>query len=116
MSLHPALPGLLTPQQGTLALHQPTPGSEKQIRYAQALARRSGVSLPGSVIRDRRKLSEWIDLHKPRLPESRFSDYPTSKQVAFAERIARVRRRDIPRECFRDKSLMSGWIDSNKPR
>ncbi|WP_436398912.1 hypothetical protein [Roseobacter sp. S98] len=116
MSYHPALPGLLTPEQPALPFEVPQPGSEKQIRYAESLARRRGTRLPRGITADRRKLSEWIDRNKTAAPGGRFSQYPSSRQVAFAERIARVRRREIPRECFRDKGLMSGWIDSNKPR
>ena len=87
------------------------PASEKQLRYARALAARAAVDLPRDVIEDRRALSDWIDRHARR---SAFDAYPSSRQVAFAERIARIKRRNIPRECFRDKSLMSRWIDCNK--
>jgi hypothetical protein len=74
------------------------------------------VPLPQGISADRVALSAWIDSHKPKPLEGRFSNYPSSKQVAFAERIARVKRRDIPQECFRDKTMMSRWIDGNKPR
>ncbi|WP_298837551.1 hypothetical protein [uncultured Roseobacter sp.] len=116
MSYHPALPGLLTPEQPALPFESPQPGSEKQIRYAEALARQSGTRLPRDIASDRKKLSDWIDRNKVKASTGHFSNYPSSRQVAFAERIARIRRREIPQECFRDKGLMSGWIDSNKPR
>ena len=94
------------------------PASEKQIRFARALAERTGDVLPHELTQDRKRLSAWIDRHKTTRVVSatggRFSNYPSSKQVAFAERLARARRRDIPRECFRDRGLMSRWIDHNK--
>lgn len=96
------------------------PASEKQLRFARALSKRTGRVLPYEVQNDRKRLSDWIDETKRAAPSpkpvatSRFSNYPTSKQVAFAERLARAKRRDIPQECFKDKGLMSRWIDHNK--
>lgn len=92
------------------------PASETQLRFARALAARTGRVLPYEVQTDRNRLSAWIDEAKKAAPTptSRFSNYPTSKQVAFAERLARAKRRDIPQECFKDKHLMSRWIDHNK--
>lgn len=90
------------------------PASEKQLRFARALALRTGLVLPYEVQIDRKRLSEWIDQTKRATPVSKFSNYPSSKQVAFAERLARVKRRDIPRACFQDRGLMSKWIDHNK--
>ena len=81
------------------------PATEKQMQYAQSLAKRTGEDLP-----------KGIDAHKPQALEGPFAAYPSAKQVAFAERIARLKRRDVPQECFRDKTLMSRWIDGNKPR
>ncbi|WP_371171648.1 hypothetical protein [Aliiroseovarius sp. 2305UL8-7] len=69
--------------------------------------------LPADVMADRARLSAWIDKHKSRAVQGRFSNYPSSKQVAFAERIARIKRRQVPQECFRDRGLMSRWIDNN---
>ncbi|WP_246227645.1 hypothetical protein [Roseobacter ponti] len=115
MSLQPQFPGFFAPEQGALPLHAPQPGSDKQIRYAEALAKRAGIPLPKGLLADRHRLSDWIDAHKPQKPSGRFADYPSSRQVAFAERISRVRRRAIPDACFRDKALMSGWIDANRP-
>lgn len=89
------------------------PASEKQLRFARALATRTATVLPYEVQTDRKRLSDWIDEVKRRAPVSRFANYPTSKQVAFAERLARIKRRDIPRECFQDRGLMSKWIDHN---
>lgn len=89
------------------------PATEKQIQYAQQIAKRSKIDLPRSALADRQRISNWIDTHKPQLPVTRFSNYPSSKQVGFAERIARIKRRDIPHECFRDRGMMSKWIDSN---
>lgn len=89
------------------------PATEKQIQYARQIAKRSKVELPADVFVDRRQMSHWIDTHKPVVPVTQFSNYPSSKQVGFAERIARIKRRDIPHECFRDRGMMSKWIDSN---
>ena len=94
------------------------PASEKQLRFAKALAARTKDTLSEEICADRRQLSQWIDAHKSVLakatPSSQFSNYPSSKQVAFAERIARIKRRQVPPECFRDKGLMSKWIDGNR--
>lgn len=89
------------------------PVTERQMRFAQALAKRSSLELPDEIRRDRRAMSAWIDANRPR-DTSPFSDYPTGRQVAFAERIARLRRRSVPPECFRDKARMSDWIDRNR--
>ena len=112
----PALPGLFVPVQSDLPLNAPEPATEKQVAYAMAIAKRTGKELSQATLRDRRALSAWIDAHKVKPVEGRFSNYPSGKQVAFAERIARIKRQDVPRECFKDKQLMSRWIDGNKPR
>ncbi len=115
----------MLPQTQSDLFDQPTndyhtlPASEKQLRFARALAERTGDILPYELRMDRRGLSAWIERHKAKVPVrsatgGKFSNYPTSKQVAFAERLARMKRRDIPQECFQDKGLMSKWIDHNK--
>jgi hypothetical protein len=89
------------------------PATEKQILFAQKIAKSSNIALPVDALADRQRISQWIDKHKSAVPVTRFSNYPSSKQVGFAERIARIKRRDIPHECFRDRTMMSKWIDSN---
>ncbi|KIC45086.1 hypothetical protein RA28_11400 [Ruegeria sp. ANG-S4] len=89
------------------------PVTDRQMRYARAIAEKSAMEIPVEAQRDRKALSDWISAHKPRDP-SPFANYPTGKQVAFAERISRTKRRPIPAECFRDKQMMSQWIDRNK--
>lgn len=89
------------------------PVTDRQMRYARAIAEKSALEIPVEAQRDRRLLSDWISAHKPRVT-SQFDNYPTGKQVAFAERISRSKRRPVPSECFRDKQLMSRWIDQNK--
>ncbi|MDW3225160.1 MAG: hypothetical protein R8G34_20100 [Paracoccaceae bacterium] len=116
MSFEPQFPGLFTKVQGALPVESPQPATEKQIRYAQSIAVKTGAALPSNASANRAALSAWIEVHKPKPPSGRFANYPSSKQVAFAERIARLKHRDIPRECFRDKVMMSKWIDGNKPR
>lgn len=91
------------------------PATEKQIKYAQTLAAKTGVGVPDDVLQDRHRISGWIDAQKKRVAmNARFARYPSSKQVQFAERIARYKRQDVPDECFRDSGLMSKWIDCNK--
>ncbi len=90
------------------------PATPKQLQFARTLAARAKADLPAELQSDRARLSQWIDAHYKRAPQTQFSNYPSSKQVAFAERIARVKRRQVPPECFRDKGLMSKWIDSNR--
>ena len=89
------------------------PVTDRQMRYARAIAEKSALEIPVEAQRDRKSLSAWISAHKPVDP-SPFASYPTGKQVAFAERISRSKRRPIPSECFRDKQMMSRWIDHNK--
>ncbi|EEE37103.1 hypothetical protein RKLH11_939 [Rhodobacteraceae bacterium KLH11] len=89
------------------------PVTDRQMRYARAIAEQSALEIPVEAQRDRKSLSDWISAHKPHDP-SPFANYPTGKQVAFAERISRSKRRPIPSECFRDKHMMSCWIDQNK--
>ncbi|NOD63911.1 MULTISPECIES: hypothetical protein [unclassified Ruegeria] len=89
------------------------PVTDRQMRYARAIAEKSALEIPVEAQRDRKLLSDWISTHKPR-STSQFDNYPTGKQVAFAERISRSKRRPIPSECFRDKKMMSRWIDHNK--
>lgn len=89
------------------------PVTDRQMRYARAIAQQSALEIPVEAQRDRRALSNWISAHKPSAT-SQFDNYPTGKQVAFAERISRCKRRPIPSECFRDKQMMSRWIDQNK--
>lgn len=110
----PQLPHAPDPAMGSNDYHR-LPVTEKQLAYARQIAARIAVDLPDEVRGDRRKMSAWIDAHKParpRVPD--FANYPSSKQVAFAERIARIKRRDVPRECFQDRLMMSHWIDSNR--
>ncbi|MBT0959475.1 hypothetical protein IV417_18950 [Alphaproteobacteria bacterium KMM 3653] len=90
------------------------PATAKQQDYARQIALRANLDLPGDVLSDRRRLSEWIDAHKTARPGGRFANYPSSKQVAFAERVARMKRNPVPPECFRDRALMSKWIDRNR--
>ncbi len=89
------------------------PVTDRQLRYARAIAKKSELEIPVEAQRDRKSMSDWISAHKPSDP-SPFADYPTGKQVAFAERISRSKRRPIPSECFRNKRMMSKWIDDNK--
>lgn len=90
------------------------PVSENQVRFARKIAADARISVPESVLTDRREMSAWIDAHKSLAArKDRFATYPSSKQVAFAERIARIKRRAVPNECFKDRTLMSRWIDSN---
>lgn len=92
------------------------PVTEKQLQFAQRIARQKSVNLPDEIRVDRRAMSAWIQAHLSRRTHSaaRVSNRPSSKQVAFAERIARIKRRDVPQECFRDRGMMSQWIDGNK--
>ncbi|SDE12298.1 hypothetical protein [Ruegeria marina] len=89
------------------------PVTEKQMRYARAIAERSALEIPVEAQRDRRVLSAWVSAHRP-AAQSRFDRYPSGKQVAYAERIARAKHRRVPPECFHDKSAMSAWIDRNR--
>lgn len=89
------------------------PVTDRQMRYARAIAEQSAIEIPVEVQCDRQLLSDWISMHKPRVT-SQFDKYPTGKQISFAERISRSRRRPIPSECFRDKQMMSRWIDQNR--
>ncbi|MFK7882038.1 hypothetical protein [Roseobacter sp.] len=116
MSFQSKFPGLFTPEQGALPIKEPQPVTNKQMRYAQAIALKTGTVVPKAAAANRAALSQWIDTHQPKPIGGKFSNYPSSKQVEFAERIARAKNKTIPNACFRDKIMMSKWIDGNKPR
>ncbi|MFK7870494.1 MAG: hypothetical protein AB8B58_14805 [Roseobacter sp.] len=111
MTFQPQFPGMFSPAE---RIRQPA--TEKQIAYAERIAKSLGHQLPQNLLSDRAGLSAWIDARKTPRPAGRFSHYPSSKQIAFAERLARITRREIPRACFRDKVMMSKWIDGHRPR
>lgn len=111
MTFQPQFPGMNASAQRGMQ-----PATEKQIAYAERLAKSLGHKLPQNLLSDRAGLSAWIDAQKPSQPAGRFSHYPSSKQIAFAERLARITRREIPKACFRDKGMMSKWIDGHRPR
>lgn len=90
------------------------PVTEKQLKFARAIAQSTGQVLPWAAQQDRRALSAWINQHQSACRGGRFANYASSKQVAFAERIARTKRRSVPEECIRDRRLMSKWIDCNR--
>ena len=89
------------------------PVTDRQMRYALAIAEKSSLKIPVEAQHDHRSLSNWISTHKAFDP-SPFANYPTGKQIAFAEFISRSKRRPIPSEYFRNKQMMSQWIDRNK--
>lgn len=53
------------------------PPSEKQIRFAQQIEKGSNIALPVDALKDRQRISSWIDAHKKGVPSSRFSNYPS---------------------------------------
>jgi hypothetical protein len=89
------------------------PATPRQMAYARSLALRNQTLLPADMLRDRQRLSAWID-SQAKLRPADTDQRPTSKQVAFAEKLARIKRRAVPEECFRDRGLMSKWIDGNR--
>lgn len=111
----PQLPGLFIPSQTEFSFAPALAPTARQIEFAQSLAKRNKLVIPKAMLNDRASLSKWIDQHKPKKIEGRFSEYPSAKQVAFAERLARLKRRQVPSNCFKDKKLMSRWIESIKP-
>ncbi|MEP2027479.1 MAG: hypothetical protein ABJI96_02080 [Paracoccaceae bacterium] len=113
MSTARSYPDVARPVHRSNDYHE-LPATEKQIGYARALAKRSGIVLPWNALGDRKSLSAWIEARQNDADRGGFSNYPSSKQVAFAERIARHKQRQVPQECFRDRAMMSRWIDSNR--
>jgi hypothetical protein len=81
--------------------------TEKQIQFAQQIAKLANIDLPADALVDRQRISRWLDAYRSEAPKLQFSNYPSSKQVGFAERIARMKRREVPQDCFRHLAMMS---------
>ena len=55
------------------------PVTDRQMRYARAIAEQTALEIPVEAQRDRKSMSAWISAHKPEDP-SPFANYPTGKQ------------------------------------
>ncbi len=79
--------------------------STKQLEFAKELSRKLRLKIPDEALLDRRKLSRWIDKHKP----------PTQKQVEFAKHIAQSIGKEIPEDVLNNQKKLSKWLDNNIP-
>jgi len=82
--------------------------TEKQIKYAKAIAERLGLKLPEA--NDKVAYGSFISQHV----EAYKSRPPTSKQVEFASRIAKALGINLPGESTRQALFL--FIRDNKPR
>ncbi len=82
-----------------------TSPSEKQVKFAMELARQIGEEIPGDILSDRRRLSRWIDAHKP----------PTQKQIDFARSVAEQLGEELPPEVLNNQKKLQKWLDDNLP-
>ncbi len=82
-----------------------TSPSQKQVDFARQLAEEIGEEIPEEVLSDRRKLSRWIDAHKP----------PTQKQIEFARSVAKQLGEELPEEVLKNQKKLQKWLDDNLP-
>lgn len=82
-----------------------TSPSDKQREFALQLSEQIGEEIPEEILSDRRKLSRWIDAHKP----------PTQKQIDFAKAVAKDLGLEIPEETLKNQKKLQKWLDDNLP-
>ena len=80
--------------------------SEKQVRYAQQLAQRSGLALPPDALIDRDRCSAFID-------EALGKSEPSARQISFAESLAATKNEALPAEVRGSAKAISEYIDQN---
>ena len=82
----------------------PSGPSEKQLSFAEKIAREAGIELPGEARTDPKACSAFIDKHAR----------PSEKQLSFAEKIAREAGIELPGEARTDPKACSAFIDAHK--
>lgn len=82
--------------------------TEKMVAYANAIAKRMGISLPSEVATDFEACKEFIDRNKDT------KNPPTEKQINFANAIASRKGLQIPASALQDMRELSRWIDQHK--
>ena len=81
--------------------------SEKQIKYAQQLAQRSGLPIPNDALSDRNRCSAFIDEALGRCP-------PSERQIAFAETLAAAKNEELSVEVRKSAKAVSEYINDNQ--
>ncbi|MCW3782979.1 DNA topoisomerase [Defluviimonas salinarum] len=84
------------------------PPSEKQIAFAERIARETGKEIPAEARASGRALSAWIDGVKP----SSGPRPPSEKQLAFARKLAEENGARLPVAAETDGRQCSAFIDS----
>ena len=119
----------------------PEKPSERQVAYAESLARNAGVALPALVRLSKAECSAFIErmlnakkttpaggasagpppetnrstaAPSPRPPAAGASYPPTDSQIGYARSIASRKKLTIPPDVLLDKRKISVWIDANK--
>ena len=104
----------------------PRPPSEAQLRFAQKIAGERGVTIPDDVLKESRKVSEWIEKNKAgggggggaggqsSGGSAVAPGAPSPKQIEWAERIASQKGIELPSYARADRTAISKWIDANK--
>jgi len=80
--------------------------SERQIMFAEDLAKRFGKEAPPEIYEDMEACSQYID---EMLEES--ENEPSEKQLEYAESLAEKAGQKIPEEIYRSKEECSAFID-----
>jgi len=91
--------------------------SPKMLKFAESIAKRTGVALPANVRKDASACKAFLDAHAPKREEgAQGSAPPSDRQMEFARGIARSAGLDLPAEILADSRALSAWIDANKAR
>ncbi|MDT7880493.1 MAG: type I DNA topoisomerase [Candidatus Hydrothermia bacterium] len=77
--------------------------TEKQLEFAQKLAKDLNLDLSEEVKNNRAKLSRWIDQNKP----------PTKKQLEFAQKLAKELNLDLDENIMKNQKKLEKWIKNN---
>ena len=83
------------------------PPSEKQIAYAESIAKQTGKPIPESARASAAAMSRWLDGQRSKRP-------PSEKQIEFAKSIAARKKITIPEAALRSAPALSKWIDTER--
>ena len=77
--------------------------TEKQLEFAQKLAKELNLNLSEEIKNNRAMLSRWIDQNKP----------PTKKQLEFAQKLAKELNLDLDENIMKNQKKLENWIKNN---
>lgn len=85
------------------------PPSEKQLGFAETLAKQTGTEVPAGARASVKELSAWIDKVKKSAPPRP----PSEKQLGFAQKLAEENGIDLPEDVSSDMAACSKFIDAH---